>query len=311
MSKSKYCLSVKKLKILYSGFNYCYKILIKGFSMRALALFYCFSIFASLHAGRKKKNKIETHSNIACMKDGEMVKLQQAALKDFIEKVNVNDLDIDYHGLYNLHNLQSAILSIKNNKQHLDYSYFKNLNYLSVDWYSQFPNLSKNKRLKELIIWKFKPKTANFNELRGMEQLESLKITQSNITSFMGMENFVELKKFEGYYLSNLESLNGINKVSKHIKVLVLEKCKKLINYQSNLEKLRVLEKLILTDCGQLQNLKFINNLERLKFFSFLGTNVKDGNLFPLERNRLDYFSFNNSPHYSHKIDTDNTFKKK
>ena len=38
----------------------------------------------------------------------------------FVEKVNINDMDISYNGIYNLNNLRELILSVKNRNQHLD-----------------------------------------------------------------------------------------------------------------------------------------------------------------------------------------------
>ena len=69
-----------------------------------------------------------------------------------IEKVNINDLEIGYSELYHLPNLRTAILSVSNEHQHLEYSKFKNLKTLSIDWYKHFPDLSQNKELKELYI---------------------------------------------------------------------------------------------------------------------------------------------------------------
>lgn len=221
---------------------------------------------------------------------------------NFIEKININDLDIDYSGLYHLDGLKKAILSIKNKKQYLDYSRFKNLVDLSLDWYPQFPNFSKNKKLKFLTIWKYKPQSKNFIGLVGLAELQFLKITQSNIESIKGIETLNNLLEFQGYYLPKLKSLHGIELLSKSLKILVLEKCKNLMKYQSDLEVLNRLEKLILTDCGELNNLEFINKLNNLKFFTFFNTTVKGGDLSPLRRRKFEYLGFDDKKNYSDKL---------
>ncbi|RIW11879.1 hypothetical protein D0X99_20175, partial [Algoriphagus lacus] len=42
----------------------------------------------------------------------------------FVEKVNLNGLEVDYLGLYHLKSLKSITLSVINKNQHLDFSYF-------------------------------------------------------------------------------------------------------------------------------------------------------------------------------------------
>lgn len=227
---------------------------------------------------------------------------------DFLKKNNfftqlsvVEDMtDINISAVHYLKGL--TYLSLSNNKQNLDLSSFPELEKLSLDWNNNLTNLNKCKKLKHLALWKFKPKSKSFIELDGLNGLESLKITQSNIESFSGIQNLHQLNQLEGYYLSKLESLKGIELLAKSLKILILENCRKLIKYESVFEDLVVLEKLILGDCGELDNLKFINKMDKISFFSFVNTNIKDGNLFPLKEKHFEYVGFNDKKHYSHKM---------
>lgn len=215
----------------------------------------------------------------------------------FIEKININDLDIDYSGLYHLKNLEYAIICVKNKKQYLDYSEFKHLKYLSIDWYSQFPNLAKNEKLKELVIWKFKPKSKSFIELNLPKELENLEVTESNILSIEGL-NLHNLKKIEAHYCNSLNSLRGIKNISLNLNAIILDNCKKLTNY-NDLGDCKKLEKIILSNCGEIPSLKWLKELKRVKHFSFWNTRLYDGNTNPCFG--IDYVSFKNAKHYNHK----------
>ncbi|WP_396170762.1 hypothetical protein [Flavobacterium sp.] len=215
---------------------------------------------------------------------------------NFIEKINLNGLDIDYFGIYNLHNLKSAIISVKNKKQYIDYSKFKNLEYLSTDWYSSFSDLSKNEKLEELTICKFKPKSKTLLELKLPKSLKKLEIVQSNIISLEGI-NLININNFEAYYCSSLESLEGINL---NLQVLTLENCKKIIEFKK-LEGCKKLEKIIITNCGTMKSLGWVKKLLNLKFISFVNTNVLDGDISPCIG--IKYVGFNNYKHYSNKFE--------
>ena len=217
---------------------------------------------------------------------------------NFIEKIIINDLDIEYSGLNYLDNLKHAILSVKNQKQYLDYSIFKYLETLSIDWYYKFPDLSNNNKLKELYIWKFKPKSKSFKEILLPKGLELLHITDSNVETLEGI-NCLGLRQFEAYYCSKLISLKGIERSRNSLTTLILENCKNLRDFESLWECSKI-EKMILTNCGEIPSLKFLSKIQNLQMFTFSGTNIIDGNLDNLFN--IDYVYFKNSKHYNHRI---------
>lgn len=220
-------------------------------------------------------------------------------LKDlnFIEKVSLDDLNFSYESLYYLINLKELTIGVKNKKQHLDYSNFPKLEILSIDWYNDFPDLSKNENLKELSVWKFKPKSKSLAELSLPKNLEKLHITESNILSLEGilMEN---LKEFEGHYCNSLETVTGIKDFSNNLELLILDYCRKLTNYDE-LKFCKELKKIILGNSGDIPSLKWLNELEKVKHFSFWNTKLIDGDTSPCFG--IEYVSFKNQKHYIHK----------
>lgn len=212
---------------------------------------------------------------------------------------DINPLDIS--GIHHLRQLKQ--LNVSNDGQPIDFSFFPQLEEAYIDWNNKIINLSKCPTLRRLTIWKYKPRSKAFHELLGLDMLESLEITQSNIESFDGFEEFKRLRSFEAHYLSKLSILDGIEVSRQHLRILMLHTCKKLAGYEHVLGQLGMLEKIILSNCGALEHLTFINKLQNLKFFSFVGTDVKNGDLLPLVKRRLEYTGFDNKKHYSHKME--------
>ncbi|RLJ75118.1 hypothetical protein [Pedobacter alluvionis] len=220
---------------------------------------------------------------------------------DFIEEIYLNKFDIDYLGLYELKNLKKITINIHNPKPkpNIDYTQFKKLEYLSVDWYNDGIDLSENTHLKRLIIWKFKPKTKSFSYIKLPASLESFEITESNIQNFDGLI-LPNLKSFEGHYCSKLTSLDGLKKSSDNLQSFILGSCGNLTNYD-DLKYCKNLEKIILTRCGDMQSLSWLKSLKKVKHFTFLYTKVIDGDVSLCSE--IKYVAFTNSRHYDHKME--------
>lgn len=208
--------------------------------------------------------------------------------------------EIDVSGVQFLKKL--ARLTLSNDNQPLDFSNFPQLNEASIEWNNKIINLNQCKELNSLVLWKFKPRSGSFKELKGLSNVTSLKVTQSPIISLSGLEELPHLENFEAYYLSKLENLNGIDAIRHSLRSLILDNCKKLHDYEDALSSLASLHKLILGDCGSLKNLEFIKKLNALTFFSFVGTDVKDGDLSLLLKRKFEHVGFDDKRHYSHKM---------
>ncbi len=216
---------------------------------------------------------------------------------NFFKAVSITDESIDISGVHYLHDLE--YLSLSNGKQKVDFSSFPDLQECSIDWNDQVSNMAVCAKLGKAKIWKYKPKSKSFYELKDIVSLRHLHITESSIESFDNIQYLKNMSYFEGYYLSKLKTLKPIQLLHDRLKVLILEHGKKISDMEEVLSKMDSLEKLILSDCGELSSIKFINNLPSLTFFSFVDTNVKDGDMNPSKR--LEYAGFDNKRHYSHK----------
>jgi hypothetical protein len=239
------------------------------------------------------KNKIK---NISI--SSRLVNLNFLKEIDFVEEIYFGTLkETEYLKLYQLINLKKIIISIEKGKPNLDYSKFPKLEVLSIDWYNNFPDLSKNDNLKELSVWKFKPKSKSLAELSLPENLEKLQITESNILSLEGLE-LNDLREFEGHYCNALETVKGIEKFSKNLNVIILDYCRKLTSYE-DLKFAENIEKLILGNSGDIANLLWLKNLKKIKHFTFVNTKLTDGDTSPCFG--IDYIGFKNQKHYNYK----------
>lgn len=216
----------------------------------------------------------------------------------FTEVFFGSDLE-DISAIYALKNLQK--LSIGNGKQGVDLTLFKELELCSIDWNNKIKGLDQPNHIRHLKIWKFRPSSKNFTCLSGCTKTDVLEITESNIESFKGIDVLQSLTQFEGYYLSKLTNLDGLESAAPHLTTLVLDYCKKLSDYDAVLRQLVHLKKIILGDCGPLPSIDFIRNLKHLESFSFVKTNILDGDISPADH--LGYAGFENRRHYNRKFE--------
>nr|WP_286181099.1 hypothetical protein [Bacillus sp. ISL-37] len=217
-----------------------------------------------------------------------------------IESLSLGGEDLkDVTGLYHLKNLKS--LSINETRPSLEID-FERIPSLEVI-YGQLPPKAKGietlESLKEMVLWSYKPKTKNLEQFSGLRNLESLELIQSNIISLMGAKGLESLEKLGLYYLRSFNDLKDIKDLSKSLRVLEIENCKKIDDYTS-ISELKGLEKLLIMDCGDLASIQFINQLPQLKLLAFGGTTVLDGDLYPCEC--IEEVNFTQKKHYTHRL---------
>lgn len=192
-------------------------------------------------------------------------------------------------------------LSIQDNtKDTVDLNNFKQLETLCANITKRLVGLETCQNLKVLFVNSFKPRTNDLITLPRIDTLEYLGLFQSTITDLNGIDNFKNLNRIQLYGLSKLTSIKELKKLSKSLLEIEIDKCKKITDYEI-LGDLTKLGKLIISESGQMESLTFIERLNNLKFISFWGTNVLDGNLDYCKK--IDFVGFDNKRHYNHKVD--------
>ena len=218
-----------------------------------------------------------------------------------IDGVYIQDHLNDVSGLYYLKNLRWLLFSGSNND--LDLSRFQNLEVLRGEWSPKLKNIDNCKTLHHLALRKYKPKSKDLSMLEPLEQLVELEITQSPIESLVGIENLSRLERLALNYLSRLKDIAAVKELSSTLKVLRFDCCKAILDYNP-IVSIAKLRELGINNCGKIDTIAFLRKLPELEHFSFVNTNVEDGDLTPcIEHPKLKHVGFMDKRHYSHKHD--------
>lgn len=209
------------------------------------------------------------------------------------------DGKIDYSYLEKFKQLK--FLSIPDNrKDTVDLNNFPQLEELCANITKRLIGLDSCKNLKTLFVNNFKPQNNDLTSLPRFDKLDYFGLFQSIITDLNGIDNFINLKRIHLYGLSKLISIRELKKLSKSLLDLEIDKCKKITDYDT-LVSLDNLQKIIISESGQMESIRFVQSLKKLKFISFWGTNVLDGKISYCKG--IDYVGFDNKRHYDTKAE--------
>jgi hypothetical protein len=218
-----------------------------------------------------------------------------------VEAAYLQDPLCNASGLYHLSNLNWLLFS--GSKKELDLSPFAKLEALRAAWSPNLKGLDTCRKLRHLALWKFKPKTKDLMQLTSLERLIEIEITQSPIESLSGLGMFSQLQRLELSYLSKLKDISALKDVVATLKVLRFDRCKAVKNY-AQVRLLKTLKELGINHCGVIPTISLIRDLPNLEHFSFVETNVFDGDLTAcVEHPRLKHVGFMDKRHYSHRFD--------
>lgn len=199
-------------------------------------------------------------------------------------------------------------------KQEIDFSVIRHLENLSITGNFIFRNLHElslsslavaetktfpfeeiNSGLRSLYL---RHVNMDWNQIDHFHELSNLELVQLPIQDLLGMKKLPSLMKCVIAYCFKLKDFRGL-RFCRLLQDLELDHVKGVsVEDLSDLPNIR---KLILSSVGTLPSIKFIDSLPTLKFLSFVGTNILDGDLTPCLR--LDYAGTLNKRHYNLKSD--------
>lgn len=162
---------------------------------------------------------------------------------------------------FNIKEVNSLIhltfLSTSSDIENLNFGNFPELEYCCINWNTAASLLEKCRKLVFLKINKYKSKNKNLCDLPKCERIIQLQLSESTITSLEGIEFYARsLKKLGLFYMSKLENIKGIASLDK-VEELEIE-CAKKIKDISEIGKLVLLKKIILSHCGIISTIKFL-----------------------------------------------------
>lgn len=177
-----------------------------------------------------------------------------------------------------------------------DFSQFPNIEDLRVEWHKTITLPKSSQNLRSLYLRKYDPASKSCVELPELPHLETLELVQSTITSLDGISRFTNLKRLCISYCSQLVDVDCIG--SLELNELEFETCKKAKISQC-IEKVGSVRSLKISDCGKLPTVSFLKKMPHIERFSFVDTNIEDGDLSPCLK--LQSVGFTDKKHYSHK----------
>jgi Leucine-rich repeat (LRR) protein len=219
-------------------------------------------------------------------------------LTDFLEGIIIPESKYNIGIVNNLHNLR-YLGFVNNHSDIIDLSNFPKLETLACDYSEQLARLDTCNHLQSLTLSNYDSKENNLLALPKLSELLHLSLIHTKIASLKGIGKFAKLKKLEIYGAMNLDNIEEMEKLSDTLEILEIERSKKVKDY-TVIKELIKLERIRISECGRIETLSFIKYLRNLKFLSFVGTNILDGNLSYCKG--LSYVGFDDKKHYSHKM---------
>jgi hypothetical protein len=209
------------------------------------------------------------------------------------QRINPRHLD----GLANLRGLK-----ISTPIGGVDFSCFPELEAFWGDWHPDNRGIARCNELRRLNISHYNPPSRDLAEFAGLIRLEDLGIVQTNLASLAGIEAMEDVRYLQIAYAPKLASLDALADHDS-IREIEFETVKQIQSY-APLAKIRRLRRLLLSKCAPMPNLQWMAGMKHLDFFTFVETNVIDGNLSVLlQLPRLCVVGTLDKKHYSHTSD--------
>lgn len=184
--------------------------------------------------------------------------------------------DHDLTALQTRHDLEYLFLS--GGTDGFALSGFEALQELHLEWDAGI-NLSKLVGLRALVLFDYKPSSADLTGIAHLAHLQSVTLQRTTIASLSGAASLQALRELKVILAPRLRSLSAI--FPSDVERLELESCRKIVDVES-VDLMRNLRVLRMLDCGPLSSLRFLRRCPKLKEFRFVRTDVADGDMTPL-----------------------------
>lgn len=161
----------------------------------------------------------------------------------------------------------------------IDCSKFSNLKYLSISANRGSTNYENLDALQTLVVGGYNNAEGNLKGMFSSKIVDTLQLNECGERSLDGIERSENMQCLYLLYNRKLEDISALAKVKSTLKALRIVNCAKIKDF-SVLSELENLELLELWGSNSLPDLKFLNNLKKLKTFIF-NVNILDGDLTP------------------------------
>ena len=153
--------------------------------------------------------------------------------------------------------------------------------------------------LRALSLSHYAPASGDLTGLPAIPKLEDLDLVQSRNLTLSGVNRFPGLKRMTIAYFPRLVDLSPLIAFADGaLEVLEFANCPNLTHHDQ-VKVIQSLRRLAFNKCGEIPSLRFLDDFLALESFSFVDTNILDGDLTPCLR--LQFAGFLDKRHYSHR----------
>lgn len=182
----------------------------------------------------------------------------------------------------------------------IDFSSFPHLEEFRGPWHAANTGIAACRKLRKLWLTQYRSKSGGLQELAGCIRLECLGVADSPIETLDGISSLEDLRYLTLAHTNRLTSVAELGLTGRRLREVDVEKATSLRDY-APLGRIELLRMLRLVDCGPMKSLAWMKSLSALEEFSFVGTDVIDGDLNRLTRlPALRYVNMSGKRHFSH-----------
>jgi len=184
-------------------------------------------------------------------------------------------------------------------KQSVDIRNFPALEELRVKWWPRLQFGSAIPSLRVLSVSGYRPYHKDLTDLPDLPLLENLVLIRSPLFTLCGIDRLRGLTALEFSYLPKIVSISPLGVFRDSLlEKLEFSHCPRITDHHQ-VKVISSLRRLAFNYCGQIASLRFLVDLPVLDSFSFVGTNVVDGDLGScLKIRKVGFFD---KRHYSHR----------
>jgi hypothetical protein len=142
-------------------------------------------------------------------------------------EINLKDIS----GLYALNELE--YFGVQDKRPAIDFSKFPKLKKAVWQPVRKDSGLEQLANLRELDVWRFKPKDKSYASIGLPNSLKELELNWCNPVTLDGMPLLDELEELQIHYCRNLETIESIFKFAPNLKRLVITRCANLTNFET------------------------------------------------------------------------------
>ena len=225
---------------------------------------------------------IDISYNPKCKKDVDFLKDEVFSEAKSIH-ISANCIE-NIDAVYELKNLESFSLNVVKPSFEVDFQKLPTLKRISFEWSKKFINIDKLKNLEDVKIWKYP--YDNLKLFSDLKKIKRMEFNQSKLINLEGIEALSNLIEFELNYNRRLVSLKGFTSNHKNLKIFHSYSAPKLYEVNDYLSKLVNLEVILLSKVKEIDSLKFLNKLKKLRIIEIKegAFKVADNDYEPLKR---------------------------